>query len=180
MIFSRSWMVWIHHTSAVIFDVDFEMNSSLLNEQPLIAERYFTMWGWFHNCFCLLCQTSNISRISVANKIVDHSDVVGASPVGAAPTTSSFSTYHLASMDWAKTTARRDENILVLGFGATYFRGLMVHELVECINAVITYTVTQGLIWVMKGCSKILSLIRIILWLLCVKTVMILHGMCNI
>ena len=28
----------------------------------------------------------------VANKIVDHSDVVGASPVDAAPTTSSFST----------------------------------------------------------------------------------------
>ena len=27
-----------------------------------------------------------------ANKIVDHSDVVGAPPVGAAPTTSSFST----------------------------------------------------------------------------------------
>ena len=26
----------------------------------------------------------------VGNKIVDHSDVVGASPVGAAPTTSSF------------------------------------------------------------------------------------------
>ena len=28
----------------------------------------------------------------VGNKIVDHSDAVGASPVGAAPTTSSFST----------------------------------------------------------------------------------------
>ena len=28
----------------------------------------------------------------VGNKIIDHSDVVGASPVGAAPTTSSFST----------------------------------------------------------------------------------------
>ena len=28
----------------------------------------------------------------VCNKIVDHSDVVGASPVGATPTTSSFST----------------------------------------------------------------------------------------
>ena len=27
-----------------------------------------------------------------SNKIVDHSDVVGASPVGAAPTASSFST----------------------------------------------------------------------------------------
>ena len=37
-------------------------------------------------------QVSNISRNLEGNKIVDHSDVVGASPVGAAPTTSSFST----------------------------------------------------------------------------------------
>ena len=38
-------------------------------------------------------QVSNISRTFVGNKIVDHSDAVGASPVGAAPpTTSSFST----------------------------------------------------------------------------------------
>ena len=37
-------------------------------------------------------KTSNISRTSVGNKIVDNSDVVGASPVGAAPTTSLFST----------------------------------------------------------------------------------------
>ena len=37
-------------------------------------------------------QTSNIRRALVENIIVDHSDVVGASPVGAAPTTSSFST----------------------------------------------------------------------------------------
>ena len=35
---------------------------------------------------------SNIVRTLVGNKIVDHSDVVGASPVGAAPITSSFST----------------------------------------------------------------------------------------
>ena len=35
-------------------------------------------------------KTSNISRTLVCNKIVDNSDVVGASPVGAAPTTSSF------------------------------------------------------------------------------------------
>ena len=39
-------------------------------------------------------QTSNISGTLVDNKTVDHSDVVGASPIGAAPTTSSFSTYH--------------------------------------------------------------------------------------
>ena len=37
-------------------------------------------------------KTSNISRTLVGNEIVDKSDVVGASPVGAAPTTSSFST----------------------------------------------------------------------------------------
>ena len=37
-------------------------------------------------------KTSNISHTLVGNKIVDRSDVVGASPVGAAPTLSSFST----------------------------------------------------------------------------------------
>ena len=37
-------------------------------------------------------QVSNISHTWEGNKIVDHSDAVGASPVGAAPTTSSLST----------------------------------------------------------------------------------------
>ena len=37
-------------------------------------------------------KTSNIRRTLVGNQIVDNSDVVGASPVDAAPTTSSFST----------------------------------------------------------------------------------------
>ena len=37
-------------------------------------------------------QVSNIRHTLVGNEIVDHSDVVGASPVGPAPTTSSFST----------------------------------------------------------------------------------------
>ena len=45
------------------------------------------------------CQITNISRTLVGLKIVDHSDVVGASPVGAAPASSSFSTQHMASMD---------------------------------------------------------------------------------
>ena len=53
-------------------------------------------------------QVSNTRRTLVGNQIVDHSDVVGASPVGAAPTTSSFSTKHLASTDWVKTTTRWD------------------------------------------------------------------------
>ena len=37
-------------------------------------------------------QTSNMSRTLLGNKIGDHSDVVAASPAGAAPTTSSLLT----------------------------------------------------------------------------------------
>ena len=44
-----------------------------------------------------------MSRTLVGNKIVYHSDVDGASLVGAVPTTSSFSTLRQASTDWAKT-----------------------------------------------------------------------------
>ena len=57
-------------------------------------------------------QTSSISRTVVGNKIYDHSDAIGASPVGTAPTTSSFSTEHLASVVWAKTSTRRDKKHL--------------------------------------------------------------------
>ena len=48
---------------------------------------------WFCSAlFLYYRKTSNISRTLEGNKIVNNSDVVGASPVGAAPTTSSFST----------------------------------------------------------------------------------------
>ena len=47
---------------------------------------------WMATCELKYRKTSNISRTLVGNKIVDDSDVVGASPVGAAPTTSSLST----------------------------------------------------------------------------------------
>ena len=49
---------------------------------------------------------SDISGPLVGNTIFDQSDVVGA-----APTTSLFSTQHMASMDWA----RRDEKHLASG-----------------------------------------------------------------
>ena len=51
-----------------------------------------SIW-WHHHACTLVClchiyrQVSNIRRTLVDNKIVDHSDVVGASPVGAAATT---------------------------------------------------------------------------------------------
>ena len=55
----------------------------------------FVLLSWLE-CISLLFtrypKTSDIRRTLVDNKIVDHSDVVGALPAGAAPTTSSFST----------------------------------------------------------------------------------------
>ena len=66
-------------------------------------------------------QTSNIRGTLVGNNIGDDSDVVGASPVGTAPTTSTFSTEHLASMYWAETTAGRDENQLSLGIWCSLY-----------------------------------------------------------
>ena len=47
---------------------------------------------WFLREFIRYRQVSNIRCTLEGTKIVDQSDVVGASPVGAAPTTSSFST----------------------------------------------------------------------------------------
>ena len=51
-------------------------------------------WHIFHfnNCSENYHKTYNIRRILVCNKTVGHSHAVGASPVGAAPTTSSHST----------------------------------------------------------------------------------------
>ena len=75
------------------------------------------------------CKTSNISHTLVGNKFVDHSDVVGASPVGAAQTTSSFSTKRLASMDWAKITARWDEKHSSLGIWCILYQMFNINTL---------------------------------------------------
>ena len=62
-------------------------------------------------------QTSKISFTLVGNKIVDHSDVVGASPVSTAPTTSSFSPgFSGLGKDNCKM---RQETFQIWGFGAT-------------------------------------------------------------
>ena len=66
-----------------------------LREWNLINVRQIAILGWEMIKITELfdyCKTSHISRTLVGNKIVDNSDVVGASPVGAAPTTSSLST----------------------------------------------------------------------------------------
>ena len=56
------------------------------------SEIEMQVWKWMVDNKGRYRQVSNIRRTLVGNRIVDHSDVVGASPVGAAPTTSSFST----------------------------------------------------------------------------------------
>ena len=46
--------------------------------------------------------------------------------IGAAPTTTPFSTWYLASMDWVKTTAKWDEKHLSFGNCVAYIRYLTV------------------------------------------------------
>ena len=80
-------------------------------------------------------QVSNIRCTLVGNKIVDHSGAVGASPVGAAPITSSFSAQHLASIDYTKATARR------------HFKfGNLVHLILEILRYMHMYTGIQDLV----------------------------------
>ena len=88
----------------------------------LMAPFQFMLFEYAYNSIirCLAAalkyrQTSYIHRTFVCNKIVGHSDEAGASPVGAAPTTSSFSTEYRDSMDWAKTVASRDEKHFSVG-----------------------------------------------------------------
>ena len=81
--------------------------------------------GWVPLSLLNYHQTSSISRPWIGNTIVDHSHVVRASPVGAAPTISEWSTLHVASIEWAETTARWDETHLSVGIW-TYTRGLTV------------------------------------------------------
>ena len=70
-------------------------------------------------------KTSNIRRTLVGNKIVDHSDVVGASPVGAAPTTSKM-IFILDLTSGFKGFERQPQDntriFKVLRFGASYIR----------------------------------------------------------
>ena len=90
-------------------------------QRNTVKPRYNTFFITHNNMWCdndkckIYRQISNIRRTLRGNTLVDHSDVVGASPVGAAPTTSSWSTWHLASIDWAKTTATWDENHFSFG-----------------------------------------------------------------
>ena len=74
--------------SAISFGLNALSLLSPLHRLHIVVAGQWLLSVWFAH----YRKVSNIRRTLVGNKIVDHSDVVGASPVGAAPTTSSFST----------------------------------------------------------------------------------------
>ena len=81
---------WVHMHSNIC---DAYIQQNLDNH----LSTYIVNWWWqavsrYSAVRIIYRQVSNISRTLVDNTIVYHSDVVGASPVGAAPTTSSLST----------------------------------------------------------------------------------------
>ena len=83
-------------------------------------------------------------------------------PVGTAPTASLFSAPHLASMDWAKTSARRNEKHLGSGFGTAFIRYLTV------ILVCITYNSRWGSLimdlnqCILHCCSRVISFVEAI------------------
>ena len=91
---SKSMMVWciciifLERIQSKLFH-NLKYTSMLLNSVKPLIQGYLSRQS---NCWSLRCSW----RMSV----------------GAAPTTSSFSTTHFASMDWAKTTAKWDEKHL--------------------------------------------------------------------
>ena len=74
-----------------MFVVDFIMHGECENHLEFFCDILTSAWKVGRNQMTKYQQT-NISRALVGNKLADHSDVVGASPVGTAQTTSSFLT----------------------------------------------------------------------------------------
>ena len=113
--------ITVIHFSNVITKCHLRMSCSLFPLGLCRSQVVTTVIG----AYMWVChKTSNIRRTLVGNTIVDHSDVLGALPVGAAPTTSSFSTWHLASRDSAKTTARQYDNLLKVGIWCDLYQRL--------------------------------------------------------
>ena len=88
-------------------------------------------------------QISNTCRRHslVDNKHAYQSDVLGTSPVGTAPTTSSFPTLHLVSMDWR----RKDKKHSSFGISRysqrtsrlhSWSRGCLCEYICECIKVI--------------------------------------------
>ena len=96
----------------IVLIIVFEIKEALKKKYLYFWQRHIDVY-WYNVVIIrelnrFYPHTSNIYCTLLGNKIVDHSDAVGVSPVGAAPTTSS-------KMEWTKTTARREEKHLDFG-----------------------------------------------------------------
>ena len=85
--------------SVSLFSFQFQVSASCSCRSSEYEIKFYKNFKYhLHNksnkvtLYCVYRQVSNISRTLVGNRIVDNSDVVAASPVGAAPITSSLST----------------------------------------------------------------------------------------
>ena len=110
--------VLFHYRVAIFESLDAEVI------EREIAYTWHTIWI-LKQFWKIYRQISNTGRTLVGNKFVDHSNVGGSSVVGAAPATSSISTWYMASMDWEKTPASREEKPWSFGIWcAIYIRDL--------------------------------------------------------
>ena len=115
------------------------MNQKLKNCLFITKAIHWYMFYWFMFIFNLLLKTIHwcyyltsvalyiVSNLEydrrctlVGNKVVDLSDVVGTSPFGTAPTTSSFLTTGFSGLSKDNCKTRRE----TFRFGVTYIRGL--------------------------------------------------------
>ena len=108
-------------TSSSSHNIDFVAKIWSLTLCQLLMCKGAKFWKYNYH------QISNIRHTLIGNKTVDHSNIIEASPVGAAPTTSSFSTQHLTSIDCAETTVRRDDRHLIFVIGISYIRDFTVN-----------------------------------------------------
>ena len=80
------------HYNPVLYNMILLTTQHSNNKDNTNYTPYLALMGELWGANFQYCQISNIIHTLVGNRIVDHSDVVGASPVGAAPTTSLFTT----------------------------------------------------------------------------------------
>ena len=90
---------------------------------------------------------SNTRRSLLGNKLADHPDVVGASPVGAAPTTctSSFSLNTCRQWIGQKQLQQEMRNIYVWGFGVPYIKDFSVAHVFKWSDGICTAHNAQNL-----------------------------------
>ena len=148
-----------------------------------LSTRQHTVSGMYNaicvkcDIFCIYRQVSNISRTLVDSWIVDHSDVVGAPPVGAAPTIQLH--LHSPSNTWlqyiAQTTSSRD--VKHLSFGMYIYIYIYIYILTAWLWPAVRWKLQAYLYLtrhVLPHCDVIMYLIMVFyILLICIHAVVL-------